>query len=80
MIVPAKRVFVPVTDLVIGDAYRVDSGMGGSFKVKYVGLAPDGRHRFENLDREFRRLLPHFDRTTAELGRAGCGVFNLVPK
>ena len=80
MFVPARRQFVPVTDLVIGEEYRVDSGMGGSFRVRYVGAAPDGRHRFENLDSEFRRLLPHFDRTTAELGRPGCGVFVLVPQ
>jgi hypothetical protein len=54
MIVPAIRDFVGVPMLVTGHRYHVDSHMGGSYPVRYLGTDAEGFHRFEHLHPELK--------------------------
>jgi hypothetical protein len=61
MIVPAVRQYLTeqeVAALRPGDAHRVDSGMGGSFRVRFVGQEAD-RFVFENISEGWERHGPY---------------------
>ena len=41
-------------DLKIGNYFKVDSGLGGSFKVQYTGKR-DGKYVFDNVSPDFEQ-------------------------
>lgn len=56
-------------NLQVGDKFEVSSGMGGSFRVTYVGKTSDGKLRFRNEDEEFRKMSPEFRYTPEQAAR-----------
>jgi hypothetical protein len=78
MIVPAVRQYLTeqeVAALRPDDAHRVDSGMGGSFHVRFVGQETD-RFVFENVSEGWERQGP-YRYTFDEVRR---NIYDLIPE
>jgi len=74
MIVPAKRKYVEV--VIEGELYHIDSGLGGSFIVKFMGLI-DGISYWKNVNKQSSFFGQEYHFPASEISTK---VYTLVPE
>jgi len=78
MIVPAKRKYVESADAVVeGELYDIDSGMGGSFTVKFMGVDPHGMSHWLNVNEQSSFCGQEYHFPASEIPEK---VYTLIPE